>query len=282
MARDIFNMVNQHLELTKYLVGKKMCDLFIYVEIAVDRVHHAFWKYFDKDHPRYTKHEKYEKVIPEFYKRLDNWMLEIKNMLPKDTIIVIASDHGIKPMKGAFVINQWLQDQGYLKLKEKVEKAGVDIKPSMIDWSSTIAWAWEGYYSRIFINLRNRDPYGIVKEEKYEDVIKRLKEDLLKITGPNGEKWNNIVHTPREIYDKVLGDPPDLMVYLDDLSWRPAGTIGWDSLYLPENDRGPDDAEHGWHGVFLIYDPEGTVEKGFKGEIDIENVYQKLLEITHL
>jgi predicted AlkP superfamily phosphohydrolase/phosphomutase len=49
---------------------------------------------------------------------------------------------------------------------------------------------------------------------------------------------------------------------------------------LPENDRGPDDAEHDWYGVFLIHDPEGTIEKGFKGEIRIENVHQKLLEIT--
>jgi len=280
VARDIFNMINQHLELTKYLVKKKMWDLFIYIEVAVDRVHHAFWRYFDKDHPRYTQHEKYEKVIPEFYKRLDGWMLEIRKMLPKDTIIIIASDHGVKSMKGAFVINQWLQDQGYLKIKEKIEKAGVDLKPSMIDWSSTIAWAWGGYYSRIFINLQYREPYGIVKRKEYEDVIKQLKMDLLKIKGPNGEEWNNIVHTPREIYDKVAGDPPDLMVYLDDLSWRPAGTIGWNCLYLPENDRGPDDAEHDWHGVFLIHDPEGTVEKSFKGEIKIEHVYKKLLEIT--
>ena len=32
---------------------------------------------------------------------------------------MIASDHGIKPMKGALVINRWLEENGYLKLKEK-------------------------------------------------------------------------------------------------------------------------------------------------------------------
>lgn len=39
------------------------------------------------------------------------------------------------------------------------------------------------------------------------------------------------------------------MVYLDNLSWRPAGTIGWPSIYLEENDRGPDDAVHDWLGI---------------------------------
>ena len=88
------------------------------------------------------------------------------------------------------------------------------------------------------------------------------------------------MHEPREVYSEVTGDPPDLMVYLDDLNWRPAGTLGWDTLYLPENDRGPDDAEHDWNGVFLIHDLQDTFTKGFRGDLRIENVFQKLCMIT--
>jgi len=66
------------------------------------------------------------------------------------------------------------------------------------------------------------------------------------------------------------------MAYLDNLSWRPTGTIGWPTSYLPENGRGPDDAEHDWYGIFLTHDPEETLNKEFKGEIRIEKVYQKL------
>ena len=68
------------------------------------------------------------------------------------------------------------------------------------------------------------------------------------------------------------------MFYVDNLNWRPAGTIGWQALHLPENDRGPDDAEHDWIGVFAIYDPEETLKKRFSGEISIEQVHRKLLE----
>ena len=277
VARELFEMTEQHLNVVEYLLTKKEWHFFAYVEIAVDRVHHAFWKYFDKDHPRYAPHPKYSRIIPKFYRMIDAWLDKMRKKLPKDTIIVVASDHGIKPMKGAFVINQWLQEKGYLTLKEEPKKPGQDLDADMINWNSTIAWAWGGYYSRIFVNLEKREPNGIVKMEEYEDVLKQLKSDFRKIRGPNGEEWDNIVHEPKEVYREVKGDPPDLMLYLDNLSWRPAGTIGWNTLYLPENDRGPDDAEHDWYGVFAIYDPEETLEKGLKGEIRIEAVFQRLI-----
>ena len=41
-------------------------------------------------------------------------------------------------------------------------------------------------------------------------------------------------------------------------------------MYLPENDRGPDDAVHDWNGVLAIYDLEGTMGRGDKGEINAD------------
>jgi len=280
VAKEIFHMTKQHLEIVKYLLKNKLWDLLIYVEIGVDRVQHAFWKYFDKQHPRHVEHPTYSKVIPEYYKMIDQWIEEVRKILPKDTIIIVTSDHGAKSMKGAFVVNQWLEEQGYLKFKEKPKKQGQDISQEIIDWEHTIAWGWGGYYARIFINLEDREPMGIVKKKYYEDTIKQLKKDIEKIRGPNGEYWNNKVYTPQELYPEVKGDAPDLIVYFDDLSWRSAGTIGWNTIYLPENDRGPDDAVHDWHGIFTVYDPEGTISKGHKGLIEITNVFEFIMNLV--
>ncbi len=279
VLKELEAMFDQHLAIVSYLLEKKSWDLFIYVEVGFDRLHHAFWKYFDENHPRHVKHPIYSEAIPRIYAKFDRWFGEIMKKIPRDTIVVLASDHGVKAMKGAFVVNQWLEEMGYLKLKEKPKKPGVDLDRDTIDWDHTIAWGWGGYYSRIFINLEGREPRGIVKRWEYEDVVKQLKKDLEKIRGPNNEPWNNKVYTPYELYPEVRGDAPDLMVYFDDLSWRAAGTIGWDTIYLPENDRGPDDAVHDWIGVFAIYDPEGAIGKGFRGEIGIEKVYQMLREL---
>ena len=279
VAKELFTMTQQHLNIVKYLVSKKKWDFLVYVEVGLDRAHHAFWKYFDKEHPRYEEHPVYSGIIPNYYKLIDSWLEEVRRLLPKDTIIVIVSDHGVKPMKGAFTINEWLIQQGYLRLKEEPKKPCQDLTADLIDWKHTVAWAWGGYYSRVFINLKEREPHGIIEPNEYEDIIKQLKKDIKGIKGPKGEIWNNEVYSPHELYPEVNGDPPDLMVYLDNLSWRPAGTIGWNELYLPENDRGPDDAVHDWIGVFVIYDPEETIENGIKGEIAIKDVYNILKEI---
>lgn len=43
------------------------------------------------------------------------------------------------------------------------------------------------------------------------------------------------------------------MIYFDNLFWRSAGTIGHKSLYLSENDTGPDDSVHWMDGIFILY-----------------------------
>ena len=284
VARELFHMLENHQRQVEYLATRKKWDLFAYVEISVDRAHHAFWKYFDKTHPRYEEHPEYSKVIPELYRRIDQWFEKLHKQLPRDTVIVIVSDHGIKAMKGAFTINQWLIEQGYLALKPDAGRnirPGSDLREDMIDWSKTIAWAWGGYYSRVFINLRGREKHGIVEPKYYEETIEQLRRDIERIRGPSGEQWKNMAYRPQELYPEVNGDPPDLMVYLDDLWWRPAGTIGWPSPYLEENDRGPDDAVHDWIGVYAVYDPEGTLSKGDAGVIDIHRIRQNLEEILY-
>ena len=40
---------------------------------------------------------------------------------------------------------------------------------------------------------------------------------------------------------------------MDDLSWRTAGTVGYETDYLLENDTGPDDAVHDYDGIYIMY-----------------------------
>ncbi|BEP18337.1 alkaline phosphatase family protein [Pyrofollis japonicus] len=281
VAKELLHMLDNHLRQVEYLATRKQWDLFAYVEISVDRAHHAFWKYFDETHPRYEYHPEYSRVIPEVYRRIDEWFEKLHEKLPRDTVVVVVSDHGIKAMKGAFAINQWLVEQGYLKLKADPRelKPGTDLREDMIDWEHTVAWAWGGYYSRVFINLKGREKKGAVEPKYYEETVKQLRQDIEKIRGPSGEQWKNMAYRPTELYPVVNGDAPDLMVYLDDLWWRPAGTLGWPTNYLSENDRGPDDAVHDWIGVYSVYDPEGTLDKGFKGEMQIISIRKHLEEI---
>jgi len=272
VKRELWEMTRQHFEVYRYLAQRARWDFYMLVEIGVDRVQHAFWGYMDPEHHKYTPGNKYESVIRDYYRLIDEGLTRLLDAVPKDTVVAVVSDHGAKRMKGAFVVNQWLAEKGYLKLEKNNLPPGTELKDAPVDWSKTIAWGWGGYYARVFINVEGRDPKGVVKREDYEHYRDELAEELRRIRGPNGERWDTKVYKPEELYPEVNGDPPDLIVYFDDLSWRSAGTLGWPTKYLRENDRGPDDAVHDWYGVLAIYDPEGSY-KLERSVVDITEVH---------
>jgi predicted AlkP superfamily phosphohydrolase/phosphomutase len=238
----------------------------MFVEIGVDRVHHAFWKFMDPAHHLHEPGNRYQNAIIDYYKFLDAKVGRLIARAGDDTVVLVVSDHGAKRMKGAFCINEWLIEQGDLAVKERPGKpTSLDDLP--IDWAKTKAWAWGGYYARVFLNVEGREPQGIIPPEDYEKERDALIERLLAIRGPNGEPWATKVIKPQGYYEELEGEYPDLMVYFDDLYWRSAGTLGYGTKYLPENDTGPDDAVHAQEGIFILSDPRVRTKKTMNADI---------------
>ena len=266
LLENVYRMTRKRFEVLNYLISTKPWDLFMFVEIGLDRIHHAFWKYMDKQHHLYTPGNPYEDAILNYYRELDSLVGELISHVDKDTVILVVSDHGAKRMKGAFCINEWLIEQGYLVLKEKpTEPTSFD--KLEVDWSRTKAWGWGGYYARIFLNIAGREQQGIIPPEDYEKEREILLEKILKISGPQGETWQTRVIKPQEYFQELNGDYPDLMVYFDELYWRSAGTLGHGTMYLEENDTGPDDAVHDFEGIFILYDPQEKAGRSVKASI---------------
>ncbi|MBC7364679.1 MAG: alkaline phosphatase family protein [Candidatus Aminicenantes bacterium] len=255
VLQEIYQMTTNHFQVIDYLIEDKNWRLFWFVEIGVDRMHHAFWKFMDREHHLYEPGNPFETAIFDYYKFLDENIGRLLEKIDDRTAVLVVSDHGAKRMKGAFCINDWLIEQGDLVVTEPPEK-GQNVEKLKIDWSKTRAWGWGGYYARIFLNVEGREPQGIIKPEDYEAVRDELAERIKAIRGPQGEEWKTVVIKPQEHYPELNGDYPDLMVYFDDLYWRSAGTLGYGSLYLEENDTGPDDAVHDYEGIYILYDPE--------------------------
>jgi predicted AlkP superfamily phosphohydrolase/phosphomutase len=255
LLKNLIDMTEKHFQVIEHLLTTREWDFFMFVEIGLDRMHHAFWKYFDKAHAKYVPGNPFENVGLDYYKRLDGHIGRLLGKVPKDTIIVVVSDHGAKGMRGAFCINEWLIREGYLVLKENPQQV-VELEKAAVDWSRTKAWGWGGYYARVFFNVRGRELQGIIDPRDFEREKNELKGRLLEIRDPNGRRMETRVYTTDELYPVSIGDKPDLMVYFDDLFWRSAGTLGHNELYLPENDTGPDDAVHAQDGMFVLYDPD--------------------------
>lgn len=278
LAKQLREMTKQHFTVLKYLAKNKPWHFLMFVEIGLDRVHHAFWKYFDSEHHLHVPNSGYENVILNYYKLVDEEIGELLKLTDNDTSVILVSDHGVKRMKGAFCINQWLIEKGYMKL-EKTPPQGTPLSEAEVDWSRTQAWGWGGYHARIFFNIRGREPQGIIQPKNCESFTHRIVDDLKDVHGPKGETWDTKVYTPEEIYPNGVGDYPDLTAYFDDLNWRSAGTLGYDSYYLPENDKGPDDAVHSHWGVFIHYDPKRETDGVRIEDITLLDFAPTVLEI---
>ncbi len=278
LLAQIYEMTRKRFSVIEHLIKSKNPDFFMWVEIGVDRVQHAFWKFFDKAHHLYEPGNRYEDAIRGYYSYLDEGIGRLLSLLDGDTAVLVVSDHGAKRMKGAFCVNEWLAKEGYLALRstpdDKVNLEGADV-----DWSKTKAWGWGGYYSRIFLNVKEREPQGVIERKDYDRERDELAEKLRHVKGPVGEAWETRIFKPDELFEEHSGDWPDLMVYFDDLYWRAAGTIGHGSLYLSENDTGPDDAVHSEDGIFILHTPRMKEAKEFDASIfDIAPTILHLME----
>jgi predicted AlkP superfamily phosphohydrolase/phosphomutase len=279
ILKEIFAMTEKRFEVMDWLIAAKPWDLFMFVEIGVDRIHHAFWKFMDPDHHLYEPGNKYQNAIIDYYMYLDEKLGRLISRAGEDTVVLVVSDHGAKRMKGAFCINEWLIEQGDLTVKERPAKP-TSLDDLAIDWAKTKAWAWGGYYARVFLNVEGREPQGVIPPEDYEKERDALMGRLLAIRGPKGEAWATKVIKPQEYYEELEGEYPDLMVYFDDLYWRSAGTLGYGTQYLPENDTGPDDAVHAQEGIFILADPRSASPR--KRNADILDIAPTVLDIMDI
>ena len=277
VAAELFEMTLKRWRFARHLWKKEPWDLFIVHEIGPDRLHHAFWKYFDPSHPRHDPKSEFTHVADDYYDLLDREVGELLDLVGEDVTVLIVSDHGTQAMEGCFCINEWLRAQGLLTIDGPCPP-GTPLERANVDWSKTKAWGSGGYYARIHLNLEGREPHGIVKATEAPDLLDQISAALEDVRSPNGHPLGVEVARPAEIYDEVRGLPPDLIAYFGDLKWRSAGTVGHHGLFLDENDTGPDDAVHSWDGILVAAGP-GFKAKGAISTSKIRDVAPTILAI---
>ncbi|MFN2292617.1 MAG: alkaline phosphatase family protein [Anaerolineae bacterium] len=251
---QIYAMADQQHEVIKHLMASKPWDFFMHVDMGVDRIHHGFWKFFDARHPKHEPGNPYEHAIRDYYMHIDGQIGERLDMLDDDTAVLVVSDHGGQPMMGGICFNEWLKQEGYLVLDYQPEGI-VPLEKCEVDWSRTIAWGSGGYYARLFLNVKGREPEGIVEPADYERLRNELAERISSITDLDGNNIGSVAYKPEQIYRQVNNIAPDLIVYFGDLKWRSVGSLGLNRVITLENDTGPDDANHAQQGLYIYYHP---------------------------
>lgn len=277
----IRRMTDKRFALARHLVTTRPWDYFMMVEMGTDRIHHAFWQYMDPAHHRYEPGNPFETVIEDYYAHVDEQVGRLLDVLPDDTRILVVSDHGGQCMHGGVALNEWLVKQGYLVLEE-YPSGPTRLEALKVDWSRTIAWGAGGYYGRLFLNVKGREPRGVIEPSDYEATRDRLVAELEALGDPDGRPIGTRVLKPQDLYRTVRGAaPPDLFVYFGDLRWRSVGTIGSGQVHTFENDTGPDDANHAPDGL-LIAAGSGIPARGQVSGMQILDVAPTVLRLFGL
>jgi predicted AlkP superfamily phosphohydrolase/phosphomutase len=249
LLKEIYDMTEKRFKVADHLMKTRDWDFFMMVEMGT--------------HTKYQP-TKYENAIMDYYIYLDELAGKLISTAGDDTVTIIVSDHGAKKMDGGICVNEWLIKEGYLTLKE-YPKTPAPLRQLEIDWDKTTAWGEGGYYARIFLNVKGREPRGTVLPEDYEKVRDELARKLEALGDENGKPIGTKAFKPEDIYPVINGIPSDLTVYFGDLYWRSVGTVGSGSIHTFENDTGPDDANHDQYGIFIMHDPNGKNTGKVKG-----------------
>lgn len=271
-------MAAQHFAIARHVLETERPDFLMMVEIGPDRLHHALWDQIDPTHPRFDASAPWHGAARAYYAELDAHVGALAAAAGEDATVLVVSDHGARTMRGGVHVNEWLRRGGWLTLARE-PSSPMSLDEAGVDWSRTRAWGDGGYYARIFLNVRGREPDGTIAPEAYEDERTKLARALERMTGPDGLPLGNLVVRPEHAYRRTRGTPPDLMVFFGDLAYRSLGTVGSGAIFSESNDTGPDACNHDWNGIFVM-SGGGAPARGRVGDLVLYDVARTVLGLS--
>jgi len=170
-----------------YLKDKYAWDVFIMHFHLHDFLNHKYLGLLYEAHPGYE--ESAAKEIWGFYRecyRLTDMLIGriVKECSDGETLIVLVSDHGAVPAWKFVWLGGALIRNGLLAYKWDP-----DASLYVVDWSKTRAYPFGHTTPYIWVNLKGRDPHGIVDQGEYREVQEETIDALYSIRDPeNGRR----------------------------------------------------------------------------------------------
>ena len=292
VAEDILKAEETRVSAAIDLLQSEPWDVFMYMIKATDMAAHYLWDY---DSPE--QHD----LLP-VYEYADAALGRFAEAAGEDCGMLVMSDHGFGwRQPAAEYLNDILAQLGYMgkaqshsegatwrafriakrlgpRAKGAVKRLlpgaysrfGYRVRFGGIDWSQTRAYC-DNTRSCVWINLRGRNPKGLVEPGEYQGLIDELREVLLALTDPStGERVVEAAWLPEEIYSGPhTSSAPDIQI-----DWnydRPVKGLKYEgrlgSAESKESAKGTMNALTGAHrptGILLMsgpqFGPPGSLE----------------------
>ena len=195
-----------------YLLQHQAEDfLFVYFG-TVDQGSHMLWHFMDREHPGYVQDDVLKDGIAKLYELLDGRLGRVRELIGKEAVLIVMSDHGFAPFYWEVNLNTWLLEHGFITLKDPTKQESGEFF-SNVDWSRTKAYA--AGLNGLYLNLKGREKDGAVSPgAEYDSLLDQLETALLAMKDPrHGRSPVSLVVRPqRDFHGPEKGHGPDILV----------------------------------------------------------------------
>ncbi|ESS11530.1 MAG: hypothetical protein A07HR60_01587 [uncultured archaeon A07HR60] len=234
-------------------------DLFFGVFMTTDRVNHFLFEHYEKD-------GEYREEFLDFYETLDGYIGEIRETIPDDVTLMVASDHGFTTLEYEVNCNEWLRRHDWLDYQSD---------PEGLEDIAADARAYSLIPGRFYLNLEGREPNGVVPEADYESVRDELRADLEEMEAPDGQP------VARRVVDGEVAFDGDHAEIAPDLVIIPENGYDLKSGFSEKDDvfsTGPRNGMHSFENTSLFIDSdEATI-----GDADLLDIAPTILEFLDI
>lgn len=323
--RRFSNHLQMEIDVVNHLMELEDWDFFMAVIRSTDVFQHYYWSGAEKvmsgDGAAVSPEDRRKAdAIFYCYEQLDEALGETWSKWGKDRNLVLMSDHGFGPWEREVCVNKVLAESGLLKIKEKKlsqrakerlfsfaakrmpsrlrqtaadrlhkEKGSitVDRLVSDIDWEHT-----KMYFSLhgLFVNLKGREPMGIVEGESgRQAVLEEAEQVLSRLVDPaDGKPVVTGIFRREELFQgPMVEEIPDLAVLMRDNAYQPVTIIrnelsGKGTVRSPFLDRKQLalSGSHRLEGILIMHGPDiGHVDLGEAEMVDVAPTLMNLMGI---
>lgn len=245
--------IAQKLRVAEQLLRREPWDVFLILFGESDTVAHHFWHFSDPGSPfaQTGLRLPIDDPIGEIYQALDDALGRLMQVAGEADVLVI-SDHGFGGAGTTRVhLNRWLEREGWLRFLPQSRLSGLfgRLKPvvlgglpprlqrtlfalgggrwsnametsarfSGIDFARSAAFSEElSYFPSVWLNVRERDPLGVVARCDYDRLRRDVRDALLSWQHPSsGKPVVSRVWFREELYSgPYVQEAPDLVLEL--------------------------------------------------------------------
>lgn len=199
-------------ELARFRAQTDRRFLFFYLS-SVDQRNHMLARQMDEAHPFHDADtpDDLAEAMRATYREVDELVGWVLDDLDENTVFAVMSDHGFAPFRRQANLNSWLEQNGYLRIKNPDRRDRYEWLLG-IDWSRTQAFGIG--LNSLYLNVRSRERAGIVSPSEREALAREIAAKLETWVDPQtGEKVVTQARVREDIYHGAhVDEAPDIIV----------------------------------------------------------------------